>query len=49
MLEQLQDILTDFIELIQRIANIIGATGIYDDAKDLYNKIMEELRDDRCE
>ena len=40
-MNDLKDILTEFTELIQRIANIIGATLIYDDAKDLYNKIME--------
>lgn len=44
-MNDLKNILTDFTDLIQRIALLIDDIELFNDAKDLYNKIMEELND----
>ena len=44
-MNDLKDILTDIIELIQHIAYKIDDLELLNDAKDLYTKIMEVLND----
>lgn len=44
-MNDLKDILTDIIELIQHIAYKTDDLELLNDAKDLYDKIMEVLDD----
>lgn len=44
-MNNLKDILTEFIELIQRLAYKLDDAEVYYGAKDLYDKIMEVLND----
>ena len=44
-MNDLKDILTDIVELIQHIAYRTDNLELLNDAKDLYDKIMEVLND----